>query len=189
MASPPTRFLPMGPYVHTGQVRFAVIGVGANVFSQHAAALKANRALELVGVADVNLAAAEQRAEELGTPYFAQHQELLERTRPDAVVIMAPHPFHAAIAIDCLEAGAHVLVEKPIAVQVAEADRMVETARKAGRLLAVNLQQRTRDEIRAAKKLIADGRLGELQRVQMTAVWTRTAYYYQLAGWRGTWRG
>ena len=170
-------------------MRFAVIGVGANVFNQHAVALKANSALELVGVADVNLAAAEQRAEQLGSPYFADHRELLERTRPEAVAIMAPHPFHAALAIDCLEAGAHVLVEKPIAVDVAEADRMVETARRTSRLLAVNLQHRTRDEIRAAKKLIADGRLGDLQRVQMTAIWTRTARYYQLAGWRGTWRG
>ena len=170
-------------------MRFAVIGVGANVFSQHAAALKANTALELVGVADVNLAAAEQRAEQLGCPYFADHEQLIQNTRPDAVAIMAPHPFHARIAIDCLEAGVHVLVEKPIAVEVAEADRMVEAAKRTGRLLAVNLQQRTRDEIRAAKKLISDGRLGDLQRVQMTAIWTRTARYYQLAGWRGTWRG
>ena len=66
---------------------------------------------------------------------------------------MAPHPFHAALAIDALAAGAHVLVEKPMAVQVAEADQMIEAAERAGRLLAVNLQQRTRSEIRTADPL------------------------------------
>jgi len=169
-------------------VRFAVIGVGANVFTQHAAAIKSN-ALTVVGVADINLAAAEQRAEDLGCPYFADHRELLTQTKPDAVVITAPHPYHAQLAIDCLKSGAHVLTEKPIAVEVAEADEMIEAATQASRLLAVNLQHRTRADIRAAKSLIQQGKLGELQRVQMTAIWTRTQRYYQLASWRGTWRG
>ncbi len=169
-------------------MRFAVIGVGANVFNLHQRALEANR-VELVGVSDINLAAAEQRAEDLGCPAFQDHRELLAQTRPDAVAVVVPHPFHATIAIDCLQAGAHVLVEKPIAVEVAEADRMIQAAAQAGRLLAVNLQHRTRDEIRAARKLIQDGRVGDLQRIQMTAIWTRTARYYQQAGWRGTWRG
>jgi predicted dehydrogenase len=90
---------------------------------------------------------------------------------------------------DFMRSGAHVLVEKPIAVEVAEADRMIEAARETNRLLAVNLQHRSRPEIRTAKNLISESRLGEIQRVQMTAVWTRTRRYYELAGWRGTWRG
>jgi predicted dehydrogenase len=170
-------------------VRFAVIGVGANVFNMHASALQKTQALDLVGVADVNLQAAEQHAESLGCPYFANHKELLEATRPEAVAVLAPHPFHPSIAIDCLQAGAHVLVEKPIAVEVAEADRMLAAAADANRLLAVNLQHRTRADIRTAARLIADGRLGELQRVQISAIWTRTRRYYAMAGWRGTWRG
>src|SRR5579864_2863134 len=171
-------------------MRFAIIGVGANVFSMHARAIKAHAAaIEVVGVADTNLAAAAQRAEQFGCPYFSDHRELLEETRPDAVAIITPHPFHAPIAIDCMQSGAHVLVEKPIAVEVADADRMIEAARQTNRLLAVNLQHRTRPEIRAAKKLISEERFGEIQRVQMTAVWTRTRRYYELAGWRGTWRG
>lgn len=168
--------------------RFAVVGVGANVFNMHAPALQSS-AIEIAAVCDVNLAAAERQAERFGCPYFADHREMLAATRPDAVAVLAPHPFHAAIAIDCLNAGAHVLVEKPIAVQVAEADRMIAAAEQAGRLLAVNLQQRTRGEIRTAKKLIESGRLGQIQRVEMVAIWTRTAAYYALAGWRGTWQG
>jgi predicted dehydrogenase len=169
-------------------LRFGVVGVGANVFNLHAPALEAN-ALEVVGVADINLEVAERRAEELGCPFFADHRELLSQTRPDAVVVLTPHPFHASVALDCLQAGAHVLVEKPIAVEVAEADRMIDAARQAGRLLAVNLQHRTRPDIRAAKQLIQAGRLGELQRIQMLAIWTRTRRYFELAAWRGTWRG
>jgi predicted dehydrogenase len=165
-----------------------VIGVGANVFNMHAPALKAN-AVDVVGVADINLEAAERRAEDFGCPFFADHRQLLSQTRPDAVVVITPHPFHAAIAREALEAGAHVLVEKPMAVDVGEADMMIETARRARRLLAVNLQQRTRPEIRAAKQLIQAGRLGELQRTQMLAMWTRPRRYFETAAWRGTWRG
>jgi predicted dehydrogenase len=168
--------------------RFAVIGVGANVFDLHARAIRTS-GLELVGVADVNRQAADKRAEQLGCPAFLDHRELLSATRPEAVAVLVPHPFHAAITIDCLEAGAHVLVEKPIADEVAQADRMIQTAREVDRLLAVNLQHRTRPEVRAAKRLIQQGQLGSMQRVQMNAIWTRTARYYQLAGWRGTWRG
>lgn len=168
-------------------VRFGVIGVGT-VFGLHQTALLAN-GVEVVGVADVNVDAARDRAEELGCPYFADHRELLERARPDAVAVLAPHPFHASITVDCLEAGAHVLVEKPIAVEVAEADRMIEASERNQRLLAVNFQHRTRSEVRTAKKLIAEGHLGDLQRIQLTAIWTRPAYYYRMGGWRGTWRG
>src|SRR6266516_5654692 len=169
-------------------LRLGIVGVGANVFNLHAAAIQAN-AVDVVGVADVNLEAAERRAEHLGCPYFAEHRQLLSETRPDAVVVMTPHPFHASVALDCLQAGAHVLVEKPIAVDVAEADLMIDTARRAGRLLAVNLQHRTRPDIRAAKQLIQVGRLGDLQRIEMLAMWTRPRRYFEIAGWRGTWRG
>src|SRR5262249_37660618 len=130
-----------------------------------------------------------ERAAELGCPYFADHRDLLEVARPDAVAILTPHPFHAPLALDAFDAGAHVLVEKPMAVQVSEADTMIDAAGRAGRLLAVNLQHRTRAEIRTMHKLIADGRLGQIQRVEMVAAWTRTAAYYKRAGWRGTWRG
>jgi predicted dehydrogenase len=172
----------------TDRVRFAVIGVGANVFKMHLPALRSN-AIEVVGVSDVNVDAAERQAEDFGCPAFANHAEMLAATRPQAVAIMAPHPFHAPLAIDCLAAGAHVLVEKPIAVEAAEADRMIDAAKRADRLLAVNLQHRTRAEVRTARKLIQSGRLGEIQRVEMVAIWTRTAAYYAQAGWRGTWRG
>lgn len=170
------------------QLRYAVIGAGAGVFGMHRAALQLPE-IRVEAVADVNLEAARQRGEELSCPFYADHQQLLTEVKPDVVVIMTPHPYHAQIAIDSLQAGSHVLVEKPMAVQVSEADAMIETAERAQRLIGVVFQHRFRPEIRAAHQLIQSGQIGQLQHVSMTAVWTRTARYYQSAGWRGTWKG
>lgn len=178
-----------GPASETGRrLRHAIVGAGANVFTMHRPALGLP-SVELVGVADVNREVAERRAEELGCPAFTDHRAMLERARPEVVVVMTPHPFHARIAIDALEAGAHVLCEKPMAVHVGEADAMIEAAERAGRLLAINLQFRHRPEVRAAKRLIEAGRLGELQRIDALATWTRAGIYYTVAPWRGTWKG
>ena len=146
-------------------------------------------AVEVVGVADTNRALADERAEELGCPSFGDYRALLARTRPDVVVIMTPHPFHAEIAIAAFEAGCHVLTEKPMAVHVGEADAMIAAAERAQRLLAVSFQFRHRPEVAAARRLIADGRLGEVQLAEVLAVWTRAERYYSGSPWRGSWKG
>ncbi len=170
------------------RLRHAVIGAAAGVFSMHREALKLPE-VDLVAISDINVEAGEQRAQELNCSFYADHRALLEAEHPDVVTIMAPHPFHAPIAIDALHAGSHVLVEKPMAVQVAEADAMVEAANETQRLLGVIFQQRFRPEVRAAHRLIQEGQLGEIQHVEMAVAWTRTALYYNQATWRGTWSG
>jgi len=104
-------------------------------------------------------------------------------------VICTPHPFHAPIALDCFAAGAHVLVEKPMAVEVAEADTMIAAADAAGRILAVNFQQRFRPAIAYVRQLVDSGELGALLRVLCIEPWFRPAAYYRSATWRGTWAG
>jgi len=172
----------------TRRLRHAIVGVGANVFAMHRPAL-ALPSVELVGVSDLNAEVGERRAAELGCPFFADYRRMLDTVRPDVAVVMTPPPFHARIAIDALAGGAHVLCEKPMAVHVGEADAMIAAAERAGRLLALNLQFRHRPEVRAAKRLIAAGRLGEIQRIDVLATWTRAGIYYKLAPWRGTWKG
>jgi len=169
-------------------LRHAIVGVGATVLGMHRAALSLPT-VQLVGVTDVHAAVAAQRAEELGCPAFPDYRTLLAEARPEVVVIMTPHPFHAEIAIAALEAGAHVLCEKPMAVHVGEADAMIAAAERTGRLLAVSLQFRHRPEVIAAKRLLNDGVLGELQRVDVVACWTRATRYYRQVPWRGTWKG
>jgi predicted dehydrogenase len=107
----------------------------------------------------------------------------------DAAVVVAPHPFHAPLAIAALEAGRHVLVEKPLSDSVAEADRMIATAARMNRLLGVALQHRTRADVQAASELIRGGGLGMLQRVDLIGNWPRKRGYFLAAPWRGTWRG
>jgi predicted dehydrogenase len=176
---------PMNP---THPLRHAVIGVGAGVLGMHLPAL-ALESVQVVGATDVDAERGRGHAEELGCPFFVDHRRLLAETRPDVAVVLTPHPFHAPIAIDCLEAGCHVLVEKPMAVHVAEADAMIAAAERADRLLAVNFQQRFRPEVQTARRLIDNGQLGQIQRVELVETWTRTAAYYKLGAWRGTWAG
>ncbi len=170
------------------QLRYAVIGVGASVFSMHRQAL-ALPSIQVVAVSDIVSTGGEQRASELHCAFHADHKRLLAEVHPDVAVVMTPHPFHASIAIDCLAAGSNVLVEKPMAVQVAEADAMLAASTEHQRLLGVIFQQRFRPQVRAARTLIQSGQLGRIQHIDMTAVWTRTARYYRSASWRGTWSG
>lgn len=168
-------------------LRHAIVGVGAAVLGMHRSAFSLPM-FQLVGVTDVNSAVAEERAEELGCPAFPNDVQMIEQTQPDIVVIMTPHPFHAEITIRALEAGCHVLCEKPMAVHAGEADAMIAAAERTGRLLAVNLQFRHRPEVIAAKRLLDEGRLGQLQRVDVVASWTRAERYYRITPWRGTWK-
>lgn len=173
---------------HTRRLRHVIIGVGAGVLNMHRPALQ-QETVELVAVSDLNAELGQRRATELECSFYTDHRIMLAETRPDVAVILTPHPFHAPIAIDCLEAGCHVLVEKPMAVHVAEADAMIDAAAQADRLLAVNFQQRGRPEVQAARRLIQQGQLGVVQRVDMVETWTRTAAYFRQVPWRGTWSG
>lgn len=174
---------------NTSPLRHVIVGIGAGILSAHLPALQQLSTMTVVGGSDVNSTIGAARAQELGCPFFADHRQMLAATQPDVTVILTPHPFHAAISIDALKAGSHVLVEKPMAVQVREADAMIAAAQQNQRLLAVNFQQRFRPEVEAARHLIMSGRLGEIQRVTQVEPWLRTVAYYKSAGWRGTWQG
>lgn len=168
-------------------LRYVIVGIGAGVFYQHEPARDLG-IFELVGAMDVT-ENGRRRAGELGVPFHDDLELLLSETRPDAAVILAPHPLHAKVTIQLLDAGVHVLVEKPIAVRTSEADAMIEAARRNGRKLAVNFQHRARGEMRTLARLVEEGQLGRIQAVHMVAAWPRTKFYYNTGAWRGTWRG
>jgi predicted dehydrogenase len=168
-------------------LRLVVIGAGANIFSAHRRGIRAIDAV-VVGVQDVDRERAQRVGDEFGCPVYSDVSSLL-RAAADVAVILAPHPYHAELAIASLQSGKHVLTEKPIAIQVAEADRMVEEAERHDRLLAVAFQQRTRSEVQEARRLIQQGAIGTLQRADLLGTWPRRLTYFQVAPWRGTWRG
>ncbi len=172
----------------TQPLRHAIIGVGAGILNAHKKGFALDTT-EVVAGADVNPELGQQRADELGIPFYTDHRQMLSETNPDIAVIITPHPFHAQLAIDSFAAGCHVLVEKPIAIQVAEADDMIEAAQKADRLLAVNFQQRFRPEILTMHKILQEGHLGQRQYFDLTLAWPRSAAYYKSGGWRATWSG
>ncbi len=170
-------------------LKFALIGCAGGIARTHLGVFEKLQGGKLVGMSDLNAVTGAQRAAEFGVPFFDDHQALLKALKPDVAVITTPHPFHPTIARDCFAAGAHVLTEKPIAISVADADGMIGDADRAGKLLAVNFQQRFRPVIEHAHALVASGQLGDLLRVVVIEPWYRPAAYFKSATWRGTWRG
>jgi predicted dehydrogenase len=116
-------------------IRAAIVGAGS-IARQHLACLATLPEVEAVAVCDTSPAAAEAAAERFGVPgAFTSHVELLERADPDVVHVTTPPAAHLEVASDALEAGAHVIVEKPLATSSAEAAALIERARSAGRVL------------------------------------------------------
>lgn len=173
----------------SSSLRYAIIGGAAGIAPSHIRALQQLPGAQIVGLSDINAEGGAARAAELGCAFFVDHRAMLAELKPDVAVICAPHPFHPPLALDAFAAGAHVLVEKPIAVSVGEADTMIEAADRAGRLLVVSFQQRFRPAVEHIRGLIDAGELGTLVRVLCVEPWYRPAAYYRSASWRGTWQG
>jgi predicted dehydrogenase len=139
-----------------------VIGVGA-LGTHHARHLASLPEVELVGVYDINLVRAAEIAAKVGTEPFRDLEHLLARVQ--AVTIAVPTPVHAAVGIRALESGVAVLMEKPLAVTLDEADLLVAAARKRGVLLQVGHIERFNRAIRAAKPYLVEPRYMESMRL------------------------
>jgi len=168
--------------------RVVAIAAGSHIFgAAHAPALEASGA-DVVGLYDLHRAGAEAVGALRGWPVLDTLDELLALDA-DLAVIASPHPLHAELAERALAAGMHVLVEKPLAARPSEARRIVDAARAAGRVAAVALQHRFREEVVAARAIVASGGIGELHRAVVVATYPKKASYYSAAPWRGTWAG
>jgi predicted dehydrogenase len=123
-----------------------VLGAG-HMGRYHAEKFAARRDCRLVGVADVEPARAQALASRLGCPAFSSHEDLLRIA--DAAVVSVPTECHHEVAAACLEAGLHVLVEKPIAVDLAQSDALISLSRKKKRVLQVGHVERYNAAFRA----------------------------------------
>ncbi len=169
-------------------VRFGIVGVGG-MGNGHAMNMPRIPEAELTAVCDVAPAALAAATETYGVPGFAHHTDLLDSGLVDAIIIATPHYFHPPIAIDAMERGIHVISEKPMAVTVSGAEAMIATAQRTGMVFAVMFQQRTLPINQAAKRLVEEGRLGQLYRTLLVDAHFRSQAYYNSAGWRATWKG
>ncbi|HEV2715027.1 MAG TPA: Gfo/Idh/MocA family oxidoreductase, partial [Terriglobales bacterium] len=172
---------------NAGKIRCGIIGLGV-MGRHHAAALKANQFVSLAAVSDTHLEA-RAAAERLGAKWFASPELLMKSKEVDAIVIATPHWQHTQLAVAGFRAGLHVICEKPLAVTVAEADEILETAAHGKGLFAVVHQTRFEPAYQYAKRLLDSGELGPIYRSSMTESLWRTDAYYRSSPWRGTWKG
>ena len=170
------------------KVRLGVIGVGG-MGSGHCQGSQSVEEVKLSAVADVDAARAKEVGEKYGVPYFTDHKELLKKKLVDAVIVATPHYYHPIIAIDAFRAGLHVLSEKPIAVQVSQAEKMIKAAEKAKKVFGVMFQRRTEPAVKVARQIVESGELGEIRRTLLVSPEFRSQAYYDSGGWRATWGG
>ena len=165
--------------MHT--TRLAVIGAGA-IGRTHIDRILRTPQLALVGVADPT-PAGEAVARAVGVPWFSDHRQLLEATQPQGAVVATPNATHVPVATDCLAQGVGVLVEKPIADTVADAQRLVD-AEAAHRTPVLVAHHRRHNPInQRAQALIAGGHLGRVVSATALAMFLKPDSYFD-AAWR-----
>jgi UDP-N-acetyl-2-amino-2-deoxyglucuronate dehydrogenase len=167
-------------------MRFALVG-GGFIGHRHADAIeRLGKPAELVVVIGRSGGSAQALASSLGVDASSSLGEVLARGDIDAVVICTPSGLHADAAVAALDAGKHVLVEKPLDVSVEKATRVVDAARRNGRAAAVVSQHRFDPASRAVHDALRRGRLGRPTSCVMSMPWWRDQAYYDSAEWRGT---
>jgi len=169
-------------------VRFGLAGLG-NMGSIYARSLLAGT------IPRARLAAVADPTADL-SPYapqariFTSTEAMIRSGEIDAIVIATPHFLHTPLGIDALEQGLHVLVEKPISVHKADAQRLIAAHKNPAQVFAAMFNQRTDPHFLKIRELIASGELGEVRRITWVITnWFRSEAYYNSGGWRATWSG
>ena len=146
------------------KLRVSVVGNGMIANAAHIPAWRdIPEDVEVVGVADIREHAARETADRWDIPHvYGDYQIMLDELQPDIVSVCTPNVYHKRVTIAALESGAHVLCEKPIATNVADAEEMYRTADRVGRKLMVSQTIRWVDNTMAAKRVADSGQLGEI---------------------------
>lgn len=160
------------------RLRFGLVGAGA-ISQAYIQAFDGSRHARIVAVADIRAEAARALAEPLRCPAFASYREMAAASDLDAVVVCTPPATHPEICLHFLERKVHVLCEKPFAIDLPSARRMVAAATRAGVLITMASKYRYVDDVIRAKSIVTSGILGEIilfenaftARVDMSARW------------------
>ncbi|MCK9525912.1 MAG: Gfo/Idh/MocA family oxidoreductase [Limnochordia bacterium] len=167
------------------QLKVAIVGCG-NVSKVHLAAAASNPSAKLIAVCDIKEDRAKKASTEFGVPYYTDYHQVLA-LEPDVIHICTPHHVHAEIAIAAANKGIHVLTEKPMAVTLHDADRMIQAAQDNNITLGVIFQNRYNPSSRAMKEAVVSGELGEILGGRLFVTWMRNDEYYSKSDWKGTW--
>ena len=149
------------------KIRVGMIGVGG-IAQGHVQRLLALPEVEIVALADASIKSIENTQERHGegvaqAQTFADYRELLEKTKPDAVVICTPHTQHFSQGVDSLDAGAHVLLEKPMVNRVTDAHALLKKIDETGKVVGLAYQRHTDGRFRYVRDTIASGKFGPVQ--------------------------
>ena len=167
-------------------LRVGIAGCGA-ISHNHVNAFRALDGVEIVGVCDIDPARAHATAREWGIPNAVSTVGALLALDLDVVSVCTPHPTHEEVVLQAAAAGVHVLCEKPIAVELASAERMVQACDDAGVKLGVLFQRRFWPAAQRIRAAIDDGTLGRPILGQCSVMLHRDPDYYSRDAWRGTW--
>lgn len=176
------------PEMTAARSRVAIVGHGA-VAHIHAHALMAMQEADLVAVVGRTRERAEPFAQEFGTEAFANVATAVESAAVDFVVIATPHPTHAEVAVAAARAGAHALIEKPLATSLSDCDRILGAAEIAGTIVGVVSQRRFLEPVVRMKAAIDRGLIGKPVLTSVSLLGWRDPQYYESDPWRGTWDG
>ncbi|HEU4571373.1 MAG TPA: Gfo/Idh/MocA family oxidoreductase, partial [Candidatus Limnocylindrales bacterium] len=166
-------------------VRFGLIGCGA-ISTQHVEAIRAVDGAALVAVASASEERARNAGERWGVAWTTDVATLLARDDVDAVAICTPSGLHAAEALTALRQGKHVVVEKPLALTVADAEAVIAEASRVGRIVATISQRRFEPVTLALREAVEAGAFGHVSLVIAEGIYYRPQSYYDSAAWRGT---
>ncbi len=175
----------------TDTVRLGIIGLG-NMGTAHARSIRqgAVGGLVLTAVCDHNPRRIESLTEAGDVLGFSDVDAMLESDQIDAVLVATPHYSHTPIGIAALDAGLHVLIEKPISVHKSDCEALIAAHCDPEQVFAAMFNQRTDPRFVLLRQLLADDELGPLQRINwVTTDWFRPEVYYRSGGWRATWAG
>jgi len=169
-------------------LRIGIAGLG-NMGRVHAHSILGGKIprLRLTAVADPSADLSEFTP---GAKTFVSSEAMIRSGEIDAILIASPHFSHTTLGIEALQQGLHVLVEKPISVHKADAERLIAAHTNPRQVFAAMFNQRTDPHYAKVRELIASGDLGEIRRVTWIITnWFRSDAYYNSSGWRATWSG
>lgn len=166
-------------------VNFAVIGCG-KIGNRHISILKEIDGIKVTGVADIVFERAKETAFSCGARAFSDYKELLKMPEINIVNVCTPTGLHAQMSIDALNAGKHVLCEKPMCLKVEDADKMIDSAKKSGKKLFIVKQNRFNLPIKILKEAIDKKMFGKIYSITSNVIWNRRPEYYKEEPWRGT---
>lgn len=166
-------------------IRFGIIGIGM-ISQWHINGIRNSADALLCGVADVNTQRAKDVAEKEGIRAFESVDALLESNEIDAVCICTPSGTHAPLALKALRAGKHVLIEKPLGLNVEQCNEIIKEAEAHGCRAGVVSQMRFSENILKLKKYIDEGALGRILLSELSMAYARDEEYYTAVPWHGT---